>query len=210
MYFLDKKRTEKLIHLIFHRVESDKSIKLNFAHEIIDNVDEEVLYANIELNNKECKIFNKIKNLKYLSQLILQNFNFADQDGKVFSARKIEYFHTNNANDKFKIKITLTELNAKPKEKIPHNYIAQAPNMKSDDDYKKEAQTSGMKTTTQKYLNMNHSLIQLRDAIFDPNVVDEKDEDEETEKRVVDALDVICHYLDEYKESNSVKTRIKE
>lgn len=210
MNFLDKKRTEKLVHLIFHRVESDKSVKLDFGHETNNNTDEEVLYANIELNDKECKIFKKIKNLKYFSQLISQNFNFADQDGKIFSTRKIEYFHTNDAIDKFKIKITLTELNVKPKEKIPHNYIAQTPNMKSDEDYKREAQTSGMKTTTQKYLNMNHSLIQLRDAIFDPNVADEKDEDEETQKRVVDALDVLSHYLDEYKESNGIRTRIKE
>lgn len=212
MNFLDKKRTEKLVHLIFHRVESDKSIKLDFANEIINNVNEEVLYANIELNDKECKIINKIKNLNYFSKLISQNFNFADQDGRIFSCKKIEYFYSNQKqkDKKYKIKITLTELNAKPKEKIPHNYIARAPNMKSDEDYEREAQTSGMKTTTQKYLNMNHNLIQLRDAIFDPNVVGEKDEDEETQKRVIDALDVLCHYLDEYKESNNVRTRIKE
>ena len=208
MNFLDKKRTEKLIHLIFHRVESDKSIKLDFSHEKINNVDEEVLYTNIELNDKECEIFNKIKDLRYFSQLISQNFNFADQDGRIFSTRKIEYF--NSTNNKYKIKITLTEINAKPKEKIPHNYIAQMPNMKSNEDYEREAQTSGMLTTTQKYLNMNHNLIKLRDAIFDPNVVGEKDEDEETQKRVVDALDVLCHYLDDYKESNGIKTRIKE
>ena len=121
MNFLNKKRTEKLIRLIFHRVESDKSIKLDFGHEIINKVDEEVLYANIELNNEECKIFNKIKDLKYFSQLISQNFNFADQDGNIFNTRKIEYSH---ADDKYKIKITLTELKTKPKEKIPHNYIA--------------------------------------------------------------------------------------
>lgn len=207
MNFLNKKRTEKLIRLIFNRVESDKSIKLDFGHEIINKVDEEVLYANIELNNEECKIFNKIKDLKYFSQLISQNFNFADQDGNIFNTRKIEYLHT---DDKYKIKITLTELNTKPKEKIPYNYIARAPNMKSDEDYEREAQTSGMKTTTQKYLNMNHKLINLRDAIFDPNVIDEKDEDEETRKRVIDALDVLCHYLDEYKEINGIRTRIKE
>lgn len=207
MNFLNKKRTEELIRLIFHRVGSDKSIKLDFGHEIINNVDEEVLYANIELNDKECKLFNKIKDLKYFSQLISQNFNFADQDGNIFNTRKIEYSHT---DDKYKIKITLTELKAKPKEKIPHNYIAKTPNMKSNEDCEKEAQTSGLKTTTQKYLNMNHTLIKLRDAIFDPNVVGEKDEDEETRKHVIDALDVLCYYLDEYKEINGIKTRIKE
>ena len=57
---------------------------------------------------------------------------------------------------------------------------------------------------------MNHTLIKLRDAIFDPNVISEKDEDEETRKRVIDALDVLCHYLDEYKEINNIRTRIKE
>ena len=76
--------------------------------------------------------------------------------------------------------------------------------------YDKETKNSDMKTTTQKYLNMNHTLIKLRDAIFDPNVVGEKDEDEETQKHVIDALDVLCHYLDEYKESNNIRTRIKE
>ena len=118
MNFLNKKRTEKLIRLIFHRVESDKSIKLDFGNEIINKVDEEVLYANIELNNEECKIFNKIKDLKYFSQLISQNFNFADQDGNIFNTRKIEYLHNDG---KYKIKITLTERNTKTKEKIPHN-----------------------------------------------------------------------------------------
>ena len=207
MNFINKKRTEKLIRLIFNRVESDKSIKLDFGREIINKVDEEVLYANIELNNEECKIFNKIKDLKYFSQLISQNFNFADQDGNIFNTRKIEYIHN---DDEYKIKITLTELNTKHKEKIPHNYIGKTSNTKSNEDCEKESQTSCLKTTTQKYLNMNHTLIKLRDAIFDPNVVGEKDEDEETRKRVIDALDVLCHYLDEYKEINGIRTRIKE
>lgn len=215
MNFLDKKRTEKLVYLIFHRVESDKSIKLDFAHEVIDdassiNETEEVLYANIELNDKECKIINKIKDLNYFSQLISQNFNFVDQNGRLFSSKKIEYFYTKQKIKRYKIKITLTEVETIPKEKNPHNYITQISNMKSDNDCKSEAQSSNMKTTTQKYLNMNHSLIQLRDAIFDPDVVGEKDEDEKTQKRVIDALDVLCHYLDKYKESNGVRTRIKE
>jgi len=29
-------------------------------------------------------------------------------------------------------------------------------------------------------------------------------------QRVINALDVLCHYLDDYKESNGVRTRIKE
>lgn len=209
MKFLDKKRTEKLIHLIFHRVETDKSIKLDFAHEVINNVNEEVLYANIELNDKECKILNKIKNINYFSQLVSQNFNFVDQDGRLFISKKIEYFYSKQKDKKYKIKITLTEDETIPKENNSHNYIKQMPNMKRNV-YDKETKNSDMKTTTQKYLNMNHNLIQLRDAIFDPNVVDEKDEDEEIQKRVIDALDVLCHYLDDYKESNGVRTRIKE
>lgn len=208
MNFLDKKRTEKLVYLIFHRVESDKSIKLDFAHEVINNVNEEVLYANIELNNKECKIINKLKNLNYFSQLISQNFNFVDQNGRLFSSKKIEYFYTKQKIKRYKIKITLTEVETVPKENNSHNYIAQMPNMINNDE--KEKQTSEIKTTTQKYLNMNHKLIQFRDAIFDPNVDGEKDEDEETQKRVIDALDVLCHYLEEYKESNNVRTHIKE
>lgn len=209
MNFLDKKRTEKLIHLVFHRVETDKSIKLDFAHEVIDNVNKEVLYANIELNNKECKIFNKIKDINYFSQLVSQNFNFVDQNGRLFVSKKIEYFYPKQKDKKYKIKITLIEDETIPKENNSHNYIAQMPNIKSVD-HKKEAQPSEMKTTTQKYLNMNHSLIQLRDAIFDPNVIDEKDEDDETVKRVINALDVLCYYLDDYKESNNIKTHIKE
>ena len=209
MKFLDKKRIEKLIHLIFHRVETDKSIKLDFDHEVINNVNEEVLYANIELNDKECKIFNKIKDINYFSQLVSQNFNFVDQDGRLFSSKKIEYFYSKQKDKKYKIKITLTEDKTIPKENNSHNYIKQMPNMKRNV-YDKETKNSDMKTTTQKYLNMNHTLIKLRDAIFDPNVVGEKDEDEETQKRVIDALDVLCHYLDDYKESNNVRTRIKE
>ena len=209
MNFADKKRTEKLVYLIFHRVESDKSIKLDFAHEVINSVNEEVLYANIELNDKECKIINKLKNLNYFSQLISQNFNFVDQNGRLFSSKKIEYFYTKQKIKRYKIKITLTEVETIPKENNSHNYITQMPNMKKNV-YDKETKNSDMKTTTQKYLNMNHTLIKLRDAIFDPNVVGEKDEDEETQKRVIDALDVLCHYLDEYKESNNIRTRIKE
>jgi len=210
MKFLDKKRIEKLIHLIFHRVERDKSIKLDFGHEVvIDKVNKEVLYANIELNDKECKIFNKIKDINYFSQLISQNFNFVDQNGRLFVSKKIEYFYSKQKDKKYKIKITLIEDETIPKENKSHNYIAQMPNMKSVD-CKGGEQASNMKTTTQKYLNMNHNLIQLRDAIFDPNVVGEKDEDEETQKRVINALDVLCHYLDDYKESNGVRTRIKE
>lgn len=209
MKFLDKKRIEKLIHLIFHRVETDKSIKLDFDHEVINNVNEEVLYANIELNDKECKIFNKIKDINYFSQLVSQNFNFVDQNGRLFSSKKIEYFYAKQKDKKYKIKITLTEDETISKENNSHNYIKQIPNMKRNV-YDKEAKNVDMKTTTQKYLNMNHTLIKLRDAIFDPNVVGEKDEDEETQKCVINALDTLCHYLDDYKESNGVRTRIKE
>ena len=210
MKFLDKKRTNKLIHIVFDRIDKNRDLELNFKREILDGVETEVLHTVIYLDKKECKLITKIKDLTDFNKMLVQNINFGDQDGKIYSVRKINYFRTNEKVYQIKIDLLLVEQKLEPKEKIPHNYIAQAPNMKSNEDYEREAQTSGMLTTTQKYLNMNHNLIKHRDAIFDPNVIGEKDEDEETQKRVVDALDVLSHYLDDYKESNGIKTRIKE
>lgn len=63
-------------------------------------------------------------------------------------------------------------------------------------------------TATEKYLNMNHAFIQLRDAIFEADV-DEKDEHADVQKQVETALLVLNNYLDYYKELNSVKTRVR-
>lgn len=63
-------------------------------------------------------------------------------------------------------------------------------------------------TPTEKYLAMNNEFCRLRDAIYNPNVV-EKDEDESVQKSVEMALGVICQYLDYYKELNDVHTRPK-
>lgn len=64
-------------------------------------------------------------------------------------------------------------------------------------------------TATEKYLNMNHCFIQLRDAIFESNV-DEADEPQEMENNIMIALGVLNQYLDFYKENNHIKTRTKQ
>ncbi|MBQ8680038.1 MAG: hypothetical protein IJ688_09240 [Treponema sp.] len=64
-------------------------------------------------------------------------------------------------------------------------------------------------TATEKYLAMNNEFCRLRDAIFNPNVV-EADEDEQIQQSVQMALGVLCQYLDYYKELNKVHTREKK
>ena len=64
-------------------------------------------------------------------------------------------------------------------------------------------------TATEKYLAMNNEFCRLRDAIFNPNVV-EKDEDEEVQQNVMAALTILSQYLDYYKELNDVHTREKK
>ncbi len=64
-------------------------------------------------------------------------------------------------------------------------------------------------TSTEKYLEMNNQFCRLRDAIYNPNVV-EKDEDEKVQKSVEMALGILCQYLDYYKELNDVHSRPKE
>jgi len=64
-------------------------------------------------------------------------------------------------------------------------------------------------TATEKYLAMNNEFCRLRDAIFNPNVV-EADEDEDVQKSVQMALGILCQYLDYYKELNKVKSREKK
>lgn len=64
-------------------------------------------------------------------------------------------------------------------------------------------------TATEKYLQMNHNFILLRDSIFNPDV-DEEPEDENAEKQVMAALGILDQYLTYYKELNGIKTREKK
>ncbi|MBQ1710225.1 MAG: hypothetical protein II032_03830 [Treponema sp.] len=64
-------------------------------------------------------------------------------------------------------------------------------------------------TATEKYLEMNNQFCRLRDAIYNPNVV-EADEDEQVQKSVEMALGILCQYLDYYKDLNKVKSREKK
>lgn len=63
-------------------------------------------------------------------------------------------------------------------------------------------------TATEKYIEMNNSFCKLRDAIFNPNVV-EKDEEDKWEDIIKFSLSAIVQYLDYYKELNEVKTKVK-
>lgn len=64
-------------------------------------------------------------------------------------------------------------------------------------------------TATEKYLEMNNQFCRLRDAIYNPDVV-EADEDQSIQQSVEMALGVLCQYLDYYKELNKVKSREKK
>lgn len=64
-------------------------------------------------------------------------------------------------------------------------------------------------TATEKYLQMNHNFILLRDSIFNPDV-DEEPENEKIEQQVLAALGILDQYLTYYKELNQIKTRQKE
>lgn len=63
---------------------------------------------------------------------------------------------------------------------------------------------------TEKYLKMNHCFIEIRDAIFEPNVENEAEEDPRCEEQIMAALGILNNYLDYYKELNGIKTRVKE
>ena len=63
-------------------------------------------------------------------------------------------------------------------------------------------------TATEKYIEMNNQFCKLRDAIYNPSVV-EADEDPQWEPQVQTALFVIMKYLDYYKENNKVKSHVK-
>lgn len=64
-------------------------------------------------------------------------------------------------------------------------------------------------TATEKYLQMNHNFILLRDSIFNPDV-DEELEDKKAEEQVMAALGILDQYLTYYKELNGIKTRQKQ
>jgi len=64
-------------------------------------------------------------------------------------------------------------------------------------------------TATEKYLNMNHCFIELRDAIFESDV-DEADEPKDMENGIMYALGILNQYLDFYKENNNIQTRQKK
>ncbi len=65
-------------------------------------------------------------------------------------------------------------------------------------------------TPTEKYLRMNHCFIELRDAIFEPNVDNEAEEDSRCEREIMAALGVLNNYLDYYKGNNKIRTKVKE
>lgn len=64
-------------------------------------------------------------------------------------------------------------------------------------------------TATEKYLQMNHNFIVLRDSIFYPDV-DEEPENEKIEQQILAALGILDQYLTYYKELNQIKTRQKD
>ncbi len=66
-----------------------------------------------------------------------------------------------------------------------------------------------MKTVTDKYLEMNHNFIELRDSIIQ-KVKDEKPMENGLLNDVFIAMGVLNHFLDVYKEMNEVKTKVKE
>ena len=66
-----------------------------------------------------------------------------------------------------------------------------------------------MKTVTDKYLEMNHNFIELRDSIMQ-KIKDEKPMENALLNNVFIAMGVLNHFLDVYKEMNEVKTKTKE
>lgn len=66
-----------------------------------------------------------------------------------------------------------------------------------------------MKTVTDKYLEMNHNFIELRDSIVS-KVENEKPMEKGLLNDIFVAMGVLNHFLDVYKETNEVKTKTKE
>ena len=66
-----------------------------------------------------------------------------------------------------------------------------------------------MKTVTDKYLEMNHNYIELYNSIVQ-KVKDEKPIENGLLNDVFIAMGVLNHFLDVYKETNEVNTRVRE
>ncbi len=65
-------------------------------------------------------------------------------------------------------------------------------------------------TTSEKYVQMNHAFILLRDAIFADEAEGEKAEDPAVTNQVLQAMGILNSYLDYYKKENDCKTKQKK
>jgi hypothetical protein len=66
-----------------------------------------------------------------------------------------------------------------------------------------------MKSVTDKYLEMNHSFIELRDSIFQ-QVEEEKPIQQEIYNKLIFSLGILNDFLTLYKKENNVNTKVKE
>lgn len=66
-----------------------------------------------------------------------------------------------------------------------------------------------MKTVTDKYLEMNHNFIELRDSIFQ-QAEQEKPIQKELYDKLIFSLGILTDFLDIYKMENNVNTKVKE
>lgn len=66
-----------------------------------------------------------------------------------------------------------------------------------------------MKTVTDKYLEMNHNFIELRDSIFQ-QAEQEKPIQQELYDKLIFSLGTLTDFLDIYKMENNVNTKVKE
>lgn len=66
-----------------------------------------------------------------------------------------------------------------------------------------------MKTVTDKYLEMNHNFIELRDSIFQ-QAEQEKPIQQELYDKLIFSLGILTDFLDIYKMENNVNTKVKE
>ena len=66
-----------------------------------------------------------------------------------------------------------------------------------------------MKSVTDKYLEMNHNFIELRDSIFQ-QVEQEKPIQQELYNKLIFSLGILNDFLTLYKKENNVNTKVKE